>query len=430
LTFNNLPLGALLGLILYLMLRAKDGLAKPAAIAALVALASIPENILPTLAKVGPGLASVLVIMSVMQLAVTMILENGAEDGFNALIARITTNRLLSKVPASVLIPAIFMPTAMLSAALIHNIPAVALLAPLAFTLCNRLQIPWAPTVFGLIPASNLGGASAAWGDTPAIIQRLIWHFDVPTFTANMLPRNLVILALLTLTTTIWSAWGDKGKRQGWRDIYERLRIRDSLNDRSQAIKTSLIGRYIGLSALVVLFLAQIFAQTMALAISMLTLAALFTARNPREFVRSVLVLGDEAVIAIAALLTLSSCIEQTPLLHHLAESFLQGERGTIEITAYFITALISADGAAAMLAQTVHDQAHGSFESAWSLASGICAGSTAMLTSASAGPVLIEVSRRMGAPLTFRHYAAFGLPFSLLMLLAYLGLDFLKTVI
>lgn len=171
------------------------------------------------------------------------------------------------------------------------------------------------------------------------------------------------------------------------------------------------------------------FAPAMALAISLVTLAALFAVRNPREFVRSALILGDEAVIAISAFFTLSSCIEQTPFLHHLAESFLQGERGMIEVTAYFITALISADGAAAMLASTVHAQSDGSFAAAWSLASGICAGSTAMLTSASAGPVLIEVSRRMGAPLTFRYYAAFGLPFSILMLAAYLGVDFLLEI-
>ena len=68
-----------------------------------------------------------------------------------------------------------------------------------------------------------------------------------------------------------------------------------------------------------------------------------------------------------------------------------------------------------------MHD---GSLEAAWSLASGICAGSTALLTSASAGPILIEATKRSGAPMSFRTYAAFGVPFSMVMLLSYLMLS------
>lgn len=61
---------------------------------------------------------------------------------------------------------------------------------------------------------------------------------------------------------------------------------------------------------------------------------------------------------------------------------------------------------------------------SAWQLASGICAGSSVFLTSASAGPILYAISRLSGFDLTFRAYARFGLPFSLLMMAMYIWLN------
>jgi Na+/H+ antiporter NhaD/arsenite permease-like protein len=85
------------------------------------------------------------------------------------------------------------------------------------------------------------------------------------------------------------------------------------------------------------------------------------------------------------------------------------------------VTAAISADGAAAMLTQLVHTQANGAYSAAWSLASGICAGSSMLLTSASAGPILIEVAHRNNVELSFRDYAKFGVPFSAAMIAIYL---------
>jgi len=95
-----------------------------------------------------------------------------------------------------------------------------------------------------------------------------------------------------------------------------------------------------------------------------------------------------------------------------------------IEAIAYILTAGISADGSAAMLAPLVHRISGGTMFSAWQLASGICAGSSVFLTSASAGPILYAISRLSGFDLTFRAYARFGLPFSLLMMAMYIWLN------
>lgn len=425
---NYLPFLALAALVITLLAFPRAGLAKPALITALLALASSPEQIPTILGKVGPSLVGVMVMMTAVQLAVSMLLDERGGDWLGAIMARPLHVPWLASVPASVLVPCMLMPLAMACAALIHNIPAVALLAPLTFNLCQRLGIPWVPSLVGLIPASNLGGASAAWGDTPAILQRQIWGFDVATFAANMLPRNVVILCLLMVVVAGWSLWKDRqGSRHRAMETFERIRIRDQQRARSAYRWSASLGQYVGGLGLLSLFVLQMLPPGYALAGSMAVLALLLACRSSGDFVRSALVLGDEAVLAIAALFTISAVIEHSPVMAALVETLLTTHDGGIELVAYFVTGFISADGAATMLASVVHGKHDGSLDAAWSLASGICAGSTALLTSASAGPILMEAAKRSGASLSFRTYAGFGVPFSLLMLMGYLGLGMAK---
>ncbi len=419
------PFFALFGLIVTLLTFPHAGLAKPAVIAALLALAASPGEIPAILGRVGPSLIGVLIMMTAVQLAVAMVLDERGSDWLGAIVARPLNMPWLARMPASVLVPCMLMPLAMVCAAAIHNIPAVALLAPLAFSLCQRLNIPILPSLVGLIPASNLGGASAAWGDSPAILQRQIWGFDVSTFAANMLPRNLLVLLVLMAVVGTWSFWTDKkNSRSRIMETFDRIRIRDQQYARSAHRVSPSTDQYLGGLGLVSLFAVQILHPVYALAGSMAVLALLLTCRTSSDFVKSTFVLGDEAVLAISALFTISAVIEHSPLLAVIIEESMKNHRGGIEVVAFIVTSMISADGAAAMLASVVHAKDNGSLDSAWSLASGICAGSTAMLTSASAGPILIEAAKRSGIPLTFRTYAGFGIPFSLLMLIGYLGLS------
>jgi len=422
---DYLPFVALFGLVTVLLTFPHIGIAKPAVIASLLALAASPGEIATIIGKVGPTLVGVLVMMSAVQLAVSMAMDERGGDWLGAALAHPLQVARLAKIPASILIPCVLMPVAMACAAAIHNIPAVALLVPIAFSLCQRVGIPYIPSLVGLIPASNLGGASAAWGDTPAILQRQIWGFDVATFSANMLPRNLLVLAMLVVVIAAWSYWTDRRTGSRWSQAHERLRIRDQLRATRTHGYSATPHQYLGGAGLIGLFCAQMLPPTLALAVSMGILAVLLAFRASGDFVRSTFVLGDEAILAIAALFTISAAIEHSPLLTMLIENTLASGDGGVEMVAFLVTSLISADGAATMLAPIVHAKHSGSLEAAWALASGICAGSTALLTSASAGPILIEAAKRSGAPMNFRTYAAFGVPFSGAMLLGYLALRY-----
>lgn len=422
---DYLPFISLFGLVTVLLTFPQIGLAKPAVIASLLALAASPGDIAAIIGKVGPSLVGVLVMMSAVQLAVSMAMDERGGDWLGGVLARPLHVARLAKVPASILVPCVLMPVTMACAAAIHNIPAVALLAPIAFSLCQRIGIPWIPSLVGLIPASNLGGASAAWGDTPAILQRQIWGFDVTTFATNMLPRNLLVLAMLVVVIAAWSYWADPQTGNRWSQAHERLRIRDQLRASRMHGHSATTHQYLGGAGLIGLFCAQLLPPTLALAMSMAILAALLAFRASGDFVRSTFVLGDEAILAIGALFIISAAIEHSPVLTLIAENMLANPDGGVEMVAFLVTSLISADGAATMLAPIVHATHTGSLEAAWALASGICAGSTALLTSASAGPILIEAAKRSGAPMSFRTYAAFGVPFSVAMLLSYLALRY-----
>jgi Na+/H+ antiporter NhaD/arsenite permease-like protein len=147
-------------------------------------------------------------------------------------------------------------------------------------------------------------------------------------------------------------------------------------------------------------------------------LLALILATPEAERGDALMVLGLEPVVVIASLFTIASTVQHTSVFGSFASIVNQTGIGRIESVSYLMALSISADGAAAALVHAIHDGSHGSLLSAWQLACGICAGSSAMLTSASAGPILYTLAKLFGNEISFRRYAAFGVPFSLVMLL------------
>ena len=77
---DYLPFVALVGLVAVLLIFPRVGLAKPAVVAALLALAALPDHIGTIIGKVGPSLLGVLIMMSAVQLAVSMIMDERGAD--------------------------------------------------------------------------------------------------------------------------------------------------------------------------------------------------------------------------------------------------------------------------------------------------------------------------------------------------------------
>ena len=93
-----------------------------------------------------------------------------------------------------------------------------------------------------------------------------------------------------------------------------------------------------------------------------------------------------------------------------------------IALTGYLGTTFTEAASWATAVSVPIQ-QLDPSHAAAWALGGGICAGSSSLVTAASAGIILAEESQRFNDPdhaITFRRYLAFGLPFSFFMLLFY----------
>ena len=93
-----------------------------------------------------------------------------------------------------------------------------------------------------------------------------------------------------------------------------------------------------------------------------------------------------------------------------------------IAVTGYFGTTFTEAASWATAVSGPIHDL-DATHAAAWALGGGICAGSSSLVTAASAGIILAEESQRFNDPdhaITFKRYLAFGLPFSLFMLAFY----------
>jgi len=165
---------------------------------------------------VAPHLLTVLLVMCSTQLAVQRILESGVEVRLCSALASMATHRFLAHVPATILLPAIFLPNTWLLAAIVHNITAIAIAVPLLSRLTRRFGVDPRNTFCALLIASNLGGASSSFGDGPAIMQRESWGFTPAVFASAMVPRNLVLLAILTLLTAYLTWWPVRKIRPDW----------------------------------------------------------------------------------------------------------------------------------------------------------------------------------------------------------------------
>lgn len=421
-SLKNAPMFLAVIMVAVLLVRPRIGISRAALIAAFASLACNPSTIPVVLGHAAKQIFTVIVVMSATTLPVMAVLEDGIGEKIAAFIVRICAYRHLRRIPSSVMLPAIFIPSSMLLAMWLHNIPTIGVLAPLAIVLAQRFSAPVIPLLAGMLVASNLGGASFAAGDTPAILQRQAFGFDVATFSSAMLPRNLVVLLILLATVTTWSWWPNRGTIPSWAELYDRLKARDLFSAHAGAVSGFSLVRLGALVALSAIFGSQFFSTSATLVVA-LAVMIIFLATS-KNITVCAFILGQETIIAIIGLFVLAVCVEQTPIMHVVIHKLIHNSAGGIELAAFLVTAAISADGAAAMLTQLVHAQAHGAYSAAWSLAAGICAGSSMLLSSASAGPILLEVASRNNVELSFRDYAKFGIPFSVVMVITYMQLN------
>lgn len=318
------------------------------------------------------------------------------------------------------------------TAGLMHNVTSILIMTPVIIRLCASYGVPSRWLLSAALVASNLGGFSTRWGDTPNIIESSVWGLTAGDFMREVLPANLIVLAALVLVAA-WLTQRDiarRGRAAGAAGAavpnytiqvaqtaadWKRARADLAIDHRLLRVGLALLGAFIVL---------HVVFPSLAIAIGAATiLAAVLLERKSQRF-HTLTSLGFEVYLAFAAIFILAGCVSQSWIGGELHRQLIAADAApwAIAVTGYFGTMFTEAASWATAVSSQIHslDPSHAA---AWALGGGICAGSSSLVTAASAGIILAEESARFNDPehaVTFKRYLAFGVPFSLFMLVFY----------
>jgi Na+/H+ antiporter NhaD/arsenite permease-like protein len=326
------------------------------------------------------------------------------------------------------LLVAILLGTTYVTAALMHNVTSILIMTPIIIRLCASYQIPSRWILSAALVASNLGGFSTRWGDTPNIIESQTWGLQAGDFMREVLPANLIVLAALIAAATFLTQRGISTRAATAVKVpFYTLQVAQTAADWKKAksdlaIDTRLLTT--GLTLLAFFILLHVIFSPLAIAIGAATIVIAVLLERRRERYHSLTSLGFDVYLAFAAIFVLAGCVSHSWIGAALYEQLIAAKAApwVIAVTGYFGTTFTEAASWATAVSHSIQ-QLDPSHAAAWALGGGICAGSSSLVTAASAGIILAEESQRFNDPdhaITFRRYLAFGLPFSIFMLVFY----------
>jgi Na+/H+ antiporter NhaD/arsenite permease-like protein len=326
------------------------------------------------------------------------------------------------------LLVAILLVATYVTAALMHNVTSILIMTPIIIRLCASYQIPSRWILSAALVASNLGGFSTRWGDTPNIIESKAWGLQASDFMREVLPANLIVLAALVIVATYLTQRGIAGRAAtAVKAPFYTLQVAQTAADWKKAksdlsIDTRLLT--IGLSLLAFFIVLHVIHADLAITIGAATIVIAVLLERKSERYHSLTSLGFDVYLAFAAIFVLAGCVSHSWIGAILYQQLIAAKAAPwiIAVTGYFGTTFTEAASWATAVSHSIQqlDPGHAA---AWALGGGICAGSSSLVTAASAGIILAEESQRFNDPehaITFRRYIAFGLPFSFFMLIFY----------
>ncbi len=316
------------------------------------------------------------------------------------------------------------------TAGLMHNVTSILIMTPVIIRLCASYQVPSRWILSAALIASNLGGFSTRWGDTPNIIESATWGLQAGDFMREVLPANLLIVVALIIVATFLTQRGisQRSRAAGTTQVpFYTLQVAQSAADWKKAKSDLAIDRRllcIGLLLLAFFIILHVTFTKLAIAIGAVTIVTAVLLERKSERYHTLTSLGFDVYLAFAAIFVLAGCVSHSWIGHILYQQLIAAQAApwVIAMTGYFGTTFTEAASWATAVSHSIQ-QLDPSHAAAWALGGGICAGSSSLVTAASAGIILAEESKRFNDPehaITFRRYLAFGLPFSLFMLIFY----------
>ncbi len=317
-------------------------------------------------------------------------------------------------------------------AGLMHNITSMLIMTPIIIRLCDSYGVPSRWLLCASLIASNLGGFSTRWGDTPNIVEAREWGLVAGDFWKEILPPNLIVMTVLIVVTawltkravaqaaSVQASVGPSGIRAGqtlmtamgaagWEDEKSNITV-----DRRIFL--------VGMVVLVGFIGSHVIWHDLSIALGGLAILLAVLLDRPRDREHTLKSLGFDVYITFGAIFIIAGCVKYSWIGQTLQSQIVEQNFApwVISVTGYFGTMFTEAGSWVSAVAEDIAagDLSH---KSAWALGAGICGGSSSILTAASAGIILWEQSARYKEhAITFRKYLPFGLGFSLFMLIFY----------
>jgi len=318
-----------------------------------------------------------------------------------------------------------------LASSLLDNVTTVLLIAPVTFSITQRLRVAPFPFLFCEVMASNIGGTATLIGDPPNIMIGSAADLTFNAFVLDLTPIILVILAFQVLATHL--IWG-RSVNSATRDARAEVMAIPA----QSAITDHRLLR-LAIAIFSATLLAFVFARYLRLepgSIALVCAAALMLLDNlahhrDTHTARVVGTYGDVDWITIfffVGLFIVVHGFEVTGALGVVAQTLLAAFHGNLAITASailwssaFLSAIIDNIPFVAAMIPLIKllAPAFGGEEALlplwWALSLGACLGGNGTLIGASANLTVAGFAQRNGVPFNFLAYTKFAAPLTLM---------------
>ncbi|RLI55088.1 MAG: hypothetical protein DRP09_11040 [Candidatus Thorarchaeota archaeon] len=307
----------------------------------------------------------------------------------------------------------------------LHNTTSILISAAIVTVLCKSYKVPPVPVLAGALVASNLGGFSTRWGDTPNIIEAQTWGLTHSQFFTQILWVNLgLVLILTTLITFIVKR--TMGKRKD--KALDRASIAYSMVEFRSRKRNTIIDKRLagfGLLGLIIGVGGSLFFPSYELVLASLGIIVSVFGDYAEHRSKALFALGMETYATLISIFVLAQVMANSSIgVGTQLATLLEASNAAIPVIvliSYFGTLLTEAASWATAASPIVHNISQ-STVSAWALGSGICAGSSSLITAATAGVILLNETKDNDPEdrITFGRFMPYGIGISAGIMLPY----------
>lgn len=319
---------------------------------------------------------------------------------------------------------AFFMIVTAVSSAFLDNVTTILLMAPITFTIAEKLRIDPKPFLITEVMASNIGGTATLIGDPPNVIIGSRAGISFIQFVLYLGPMVFIILFVILLFFEIIYKEHLEIPMDQFEDIKE-VDAYEKIKDPMLAKKT------IGVFAvtIVLFFIHHILGlEPATVAISGAGLLLLLTFTDPEEALSHV---EWPTLVFFAGFFVVIGGIEASGGIHLIADTIQEAGSGDLFLTtlivmwsAAFLSMVIdnipitmALAGAIMSVTGSMGGGAYPVNPLWWALSMGACLGGNGTVIGASANIVLTSISDKEGTPIGFKEFSKIGVPITIISL-------------